>query len=576
MINESGITIEELMKHDIMKDATIIGGKRGISRIVTGANIMEVPDILDWVRAGEILITTAYSIKDDEKALKNLIPLLNSKGLSGLAIKTKRYLEKVPQIMVDEANRLDFPIIELPYDLSFSDVMNDILLQVHNKQSDLLMRMDEIHQRLTEVVLSGGGLKEIGSTLYCIIKNPLVIKDNIFSKSVPVASEEERKLLEKKMKNAIKEQNLYEDLYQDVSKEEPYKLKMDKIEQKEINRCIFPIIAGKKFYGEIHIWEMNKKITAVDVRAIQYACTVVALELINEITIFEIENRHKNEFLDGLLSSDEKIRYSFIKKAEIFGLESDYKYGVILLHIDDLEKHFYDSPEENGAKSKNRLMKTIEVAVKPKGVKLISACKGSTIILALAFENNVQVDYEKQFCMDIVKDVIQAIKDNYNVITFSGIGRCYKNIDNLWKSMEESKKALSFARIFNNDNIMHYDNLGIFRLLCMEHQESEIRKFYKETIESLCKYDEQKDGELIETLRMYFECGGNLKKVSEKMYIHYNTILYRIHKIQQITNLDLSNPNDRLNLEVSLKIMRIINDPAFSCRENDSNSIQNL
>ena len=71
----------------------------------------------------------------------------------------------------------------------------------------------------------------------------------------------------------------------------------------------------------------------------------------------------------------------------------------------------------------------------------------------------------------------------------------------------------------------------------------------------------------IKTLSMYFECGGNLKKVSEKMYIHYNTILYRINKIQQITNMDLSNSNDRLNLEVSLKIMNIIDDPAFLPKE---------
>jgi len=564
LVNERGITVEELMTHEIMKDANIIAGRSGISRVITGANIMEVPDILEWVKAGELLITTAYSIKDDEKALKNLIPLLNSKGLSGLAIKTKRYLEKVPQIMVDEANRLGFPIIELPYDLSFSDVMNDILLEVHNKQSDLLMRMDEIHQKITEVVLSGGGLREIGCTLYRIVKNPLIIKDCIFSKSVPIASEEEKTLLDKKIKNAIKEQNLYEDFYQDITKEESYKLKKDKLDQKDINRCIFPIIAGKKFYGEIHIWELNKKITAVDVRAIQYACTVVALELIKEITIFEIENRHKNEFLEGLLSSDEKTRNSYITKAKIFGLESIHKYGVVLLHVDELEKHFYDSPEENGAKSKNRLLKTIEVAAKPKGVKVISACKGDVITLALAFENNVQDDYEKETCIGIAADIIQAIKDNYNVTAFSGIGRCYKNIDDLWKSMEESKKALSFARIVNNSKIMHYDNLGIFRLLCMEHQESEIRKFYKETIESLCKYDEQKDGELIETLKMYFECGGNLKKVSERMYIHYNTILYRIHKIQQITNLDLSNANDRLNLEVSLKIMSILNDSVYT------------
>ena len=209
MLNERGITIEELMNHEIMKDSEIIAGEKGKWRVVTGANIMEVPDILDWVKAGELLITTAYSIKDDEKAQKNLIPMLNEKGLPGIAIKTKRYLEKVPQIMIDEANRLGFPIIELPYDISFSDLMNDILLEVHNRQSDVLMRMDEIHQKITEVVLSGGRLKEIGETLYHIIKNPLVIKDHIFEKSVSFASQEEKKILEKEIKRVIKGQNLY-------------------------------------------------------------------------------------------------------------------------------------------------------------------------------------------------------------------------------------------------------------------------------------------------------------------------------------------------------------------------------
>jgi purine catabolism regulator len=89
----------------------------------------------------------------------------------------------------------------------------------------------------------------------------------------------------------------------------------------------------------------------------------------------------------------------------------------------------------------------------------------------------------------------------------------------------------------------------------MEHQEQEIKKFCQESIMPLIEYDRNKDGELVKTLQSYFECNGNLKKVCEKMYIHYNTILYRIQKIQQITKMELSNANDRLNLEISLKIL---------------------
>jgi len=562
MLNERGITIEELMTHEIMKNAKLIAGKEGICRVITGVNIMEVPDILDWVKAGELLITTAYSIKDDEKAQRELIPMLNEKGLPGLAIKPKRYLQRVPQVMIDEANKLGFPIIELPYDLSFSDLMNDILLEVHNRQSDVLMRMDEIHQKIMEVVLNGGKLKEIGETLYNIIKNPLVIKDHIFEKSVTVAPENEKEMLEKEIKKVMKGKNQYEEPCDNYCEENTYKKVKEKLEGKDICRCIFPIIAGKKLYGEIHIWEFNKNITAVDIRAIQYACAVVALELMKEITIFEVENRHKNEFLEDLLSSDAKIRSSCMEKAEIFGLGSCYKYEVFLLYIDELEKKFSDNPGENGSKSKTRLMKIIENAVNLKGTKILTGSKGNNITILMAFSKNGQDECHKSSGLNIAKRIADAITDAYDIVPKIGIGRCCMAMDDLWQSMEEAKKALSFARIFNN-KIIHYDDLGIFRLLCVEHQEEEIRKFYTENIEPLRRYDEQKDGELIKTLTVYFECGGNLKKVAEKMYIHYNTILYRINKIQQITKMDLSNSNDRLNLEVSLKIMNMIDDPAF-------------
>lgn len=549
MINERGITIKELMDFDIMEKGSIAAGERGMGKVITGVNIMEVPDILDWVKPGELLITTAYSIKDDMKAQQELVPRLHKKGLAGLAIKTKRYLERIPQIMIDEGNKLGFPIVEIPYDIPFPDLMNAILMEIYSKQADVLMRMDEIHQKITEVVLFGGGLKEIGNTLYDIIKNPMVIRDNIFCKSVPIASEEEKKILTKEIRKTINSDYISCHVDEDISKE---------------GKFIFPIIAGKRIYGEIHIWELAKKINAVDIRAVQYACTVAALELMKQITIFEVESRHRNEFIEGLLSLDENVRASAIKQLDVFGLDMDRQFVVLLIYIEDLETYFYDNPQSNGTQYKNRLIKTIEDAVAGKNVRILSGSKGNTLTMVAAFRQNGEDKCTKEKNINMMRQIIEAIKRNYsNISLFAGMGRCYYDINELWKSYEEAKKSLSFARIFKNDSIIHYDNLGIFRLLCMEHQENEINKFYKEMIEPLKEYDEQKGGELIKTLQMYYECGGNLKKVSEKMYIHYNTILYRIQKIQQITNMNLSNPNDRLNLEVSLKIMSIIKDAAF-------------
>jgi purine catabolism regulator len=82
--------------------------------------------------------------------------------------------------------------------------------------------------------------------------------------------------------------------------------------------------------------------------------------------------------------------------------------------------------------------------------------------------------------------------------------------------------------------------------------------FITSIVKPLIEYDEKKDSNLLETLEAYFNCNGNIKQVSQKMYIHYNTAIYRIDQIQKLLNVDLNNPDDRLNVEIALKLRNYI------------------
>lgn len=58
-------------------------------------------------------------------------------------------------------------------------------------------------------------------------------------------------------------------------------------------------------------------------------------------------------------------------------------------------------------------------------------------------------------------------------------------------------------------------------------------------LEPILKYDAEHDGKLLETVRAYFEYGGNLRKISEVQYTHYNTVVYRINRIREALKIDL-------------------------------------
>ena len=83
----------------------MVGGQEGLDRQVRAVNVMEVPDILDWVQPDELLLTTAYPLRHDPVGLDALIPRLAERGLAGIAVKPARYIESIPNGMIEAADR---------------------------------------------------------------------------------------------------------------------------------------------------------------------------------------------------------------------------------------------------------------------------------------------------------------------------------------------------------------------------------------------------------------------------------------------------------------------------------------
>src|SRR5438552_2544935 len=117
------LTVREALTIDSLQDVKVLAGSEGLGRNITCVNVMEVPDILQWVRGGELLLTTTYPLKDAPLSLSDLIRVLNDKGLAAIAIKPHRYLDDIPDEILRIADELAFPVLELPHDASFVDLI---------------------------------------------------------------------------------------------------------------------------------------------------------------------------------------------------------------------------------------------------------------------------------------------------------------------------------------------------------------------------------------------------------------------------------------------------------------------
>src|SRR5689334_1226072 len=138
-----GVPLREALALPALRNVRVLAGGGGLGRAVRYVNVMEVPDILDWVKPDELLLTTAYPLRDDRAALADLVPRLADRGLAGLAVKPARYLDAVPVVMLEAAERLGFPLLELPPETALADIINAVLSLILNARSSGFPRQAE-------------------------------------------------------------------------------------------------------------------------------------------------------------------------------------------------------------------------------------------------------------------------------------------------------------------------------------------------------------------------------------------------------------------------------------------------
>ena len=159
-----------------------------------------------------------------------------------------------------------------------------------------------------------------------------------------------------------------------------------------------------------------------------------------------------------------------------------------------------------------------------------------------------------------IEKVAKSIADTLGAEFFAkvsiGIGTIVDNIKDLAKSYKEAQVSLEVGKVFDTDkNIISYENLGIGRLiyqlpttLCeMFLQEV----FKKGSMDAL-------DREALTTIQAFFENNLNVSETSRKLFVHRNTLVYRLEKIRKMTGLDLREFEDAITFKVALMVRRYL------------------
>ena len=96
--------------------------------------------------------------------------------------------------------------------------------------------------------------------------------------------------------------------------------------------------------------------------------------------------------------------------------------------------------------------------------------------------------------------------------------------------------------------------MGIFKLLMSIEDEEITHEYYEHTIQAIKDYDKKNNSDLTDVLRSYLKNNGSVKETADELFIHRNTVNYKINKIEELLNMDLSSLDSRLQLSVGFML----------------------
>jgi purine catabolism regulator len=154
----------------------------------------------------------------------------------------------------------------------------------------------------------------------------------------------------------------------------------------------------------------------------------------------------------------------------------------------------------------------------------------------------------------------QAIAENPRAQLAIGIGRTVNRLVDLRLSYREAAQAMALEHRLHHNRPQVYSELGVYRLLLPLAETGELRAFADQVLGPLVKDERAGKSDLLDTLRAYLRCNGNVMQAARELYIHRNTLLYRLERIHELGNLDLDDAETLLKVQLALKAHELVRD----------------
>jgi len=419
------------------------------------------------------------------------------------------------------------------------------LEMVVERQAALLEREDEVHRVLVRVVLAGGSLLELCTAVAGFFGGAAVVTTTDGRVLAMAGGDEEVE--------RVRALGCFDRTGRLLVESEPVGARDGAGGRGENTRAFVKIVAGSSDHGLLGAFSPTEPLTATDVHMLERAATVAALAITKEQAVAAVEGKYRAEFLRDALAGRAGESADAVSHAASLGWDLARPVVVVVAETDENDEQTSRSPEEVRS-LQERFVRAWVQAVRTRDASVPVAGFSQEVVALLPADPDASTDAVMRTVGEIAR-VVRGDGGGGRRSFSTGVSRPITSMADLPAAYDEALKAVHVGRQMHGESALtHFDGLGIYRLLALIPDGADLRRFVDESLGELASDDSPENADLRRTLTVLIDTNINVAETARQLFFHYNTLRYRIAKLERMLGPFTTDPQLRLTLALALRI----------------------
>ena len=398
-------------------------------------------------------------------------------------------------------------------------------------QRDQLQRRIGLQDWLAEIVKEGLPLSALASRVARVTGTPVVILDalNRLRGSEPLVDADTVRDLK---------WDGVDDLDSTIERANRTRLRQQFHVASERNVIVSPIVGGGEILGCIVVKAENRPLDSVDEAAADTAALVAAAEFLKERALEESEIRSRSDLLDQLLDGRVPSGASALSALR----------PPVGLAVGSLEIRA-GSPSVRDSRT---FVAIAQEVIEGSSSSAIVTARDDLVVIIWTLSGVEFGDIERKLRAIVSK--LERIASGC-APTFAVSSRV-ADLSELSDAFNEARIGIAVrGQLGRREPVFNVSELGAFRLILKSASEEDVARLCHDVLASVLEQDAKRGTELLRTFRTFLHLGSSAKAAADELNVHPHTIQYRLDRLQSLTGMSLGHPDDRLTLELALRVM---------------------